>query len=787
MRRSSTLIAIALGCSSIVSPATAATFNWTNNSGGTYNVATNWTPNGNPGGADTVQFGINSTYTVAFNTAAVANILTVDRGDVTFDLNTATFRTNSLTSSSMGNTAHTATLRITDGAFRPGNLTMGVIAGATSNLILDTASDTTIGSGPLLIGQSGNANLTLQNGAVLTSSGAGLGINVGGVGNATIVGTGAVSKWTIGNAPLRIGSNGTGAVDIQTNGEVSAFGLEIGENLNSVGTLSVGGLASKFTTDGLANIGGASPTATAASATLNVANGAVVSLNGETNLRTNAQVNVTGGTLNLNTVNVATGADVDWQAGTINFANGSTLTTGLLDKLLAGTSTLGANRTLSATAGTIDLASTLIVSGGRIAAPTINLNADMDISGFSNIAAGATMTIGVGRTLQLRDFSTLGAATSITNSGGTVVLNGRFVNVTGPFINNGGYVRGVGRFSGGLNNGAAGTLRLEAGDHIIIDQTNRTNGGTIELAGGTIDYSQSLINQAGGVITGRGVFRGSSATPGGTGLTNQGVMSFSAGITDIFGDVDNTGAGKIIAAGGSIVTFYDDVVHNGSEIRTNSGSRSVFFGSVTGAGPFTGGGDVEFNGDLKPGNSPANLSFAGDVAVNTTAGLAIELGGIAKGAGYDALSIAGAASLSGLLDVSLINGFIPSPGQTFEIITALGGISGTFDFEQLPTLGGGLHFDVRYEPNAVLLAVASSAGDYNDDGNVDAADYVFLRKTLPQSAYADWRTQFGEAAAATAHSATNLFVPEPNSFVLIATSLLPLHCRRKRSTPLAQV
>ena len=396
-------------------------------------------------------------------------------------------------------------------------------------------------------------------------------------------------------------------MNIGSNGAVTAFGLEIGENLNSVGTLSVGGLTSSFTTAGIANIGGTSATSTAASATLNIAGGATVGLNGTTNFRTNAKVNLTGGTLNLNTVTVATGAAVNWQAGTINFANGSALTASLLDTLLSGTRTLGPDRTLSATAGTMNLASTLIVAGGRIAAPIINLNADMDISGFGSIAAGTTMTIGTGKTIQLRDFSTLGATTSITNSGGTVVLNGRFVNVTGAFINNGGYVRGVGRFTGGLNNGAAGTVRLESGDHIIVDQTGRTNAGTIELAGGTIEYSQSLTNQATGVITGRGVFRGSSAAPGASGLNNQGVLSFSAGITDIFGDVDNSGAGKIVAAGGSVVTFYDDVTHNGAEIRTNAGSRTVFFGALTGAGPFTGTGESSSTATSSPATARRNL------------------------------------------------------------------------------------------------------------------------------------------------------------------------------------
>jgi T5SS/PEP-CTERM-associated repeat protein len=793
MRRQLIVFAFIAASLSLAPAADAATFNWTSNTGGAFATAANWTPAGIPATNDEARFEINDTYTVTIAAAATVNTFTQTRGNATFDLNSNTLRFTNVTNNTMGSSAGLAsTLRIMDGVFRPGNLNIGAIAGATSNLILDTASNTTVGTGALLIGQSGTGNLTLQNGAALTTTnGAGLGIAAGGIGNAVVSESGTGATWLIETAPLRIGGSGTGSMSILSGGGVTAFGLEIGENLNSVGTLSVGGLAASFTTAGTANIGGSSATAIAKEATLNVATGGTVSLNGTTNLRTNAKINLTGGTLNLNTLNVTNGASVNWQAGTINFANGSAVTAGLLNTLLAGTNTLGANHTLSATAGAMSLTSTLIVSGGRIAAPTINLNANMDISGFSNVIAGTTMTIQAARTIQLGDFSTLGATTSITNNGGTLVLTGPFANVTGPFINSSGYVRGIGRFSGGLNNSAGGTLRLEAGNHIIIDQTNRKNDGTIELAGGTIEYTQYLINETSGVITGRGVFRGSSADPGDTGLFNRGVLSFSAGISDIFGDVNNQATGKIIAAGGSVVTFYDDVINNGVEIRTNVGSRSVFFGSVTGAGPFTGGGDVELNGDLKPGNSPANVNFGGNLLISPTAGLDIELAGTIKGAGHDALTVGGQLSLSGGLTVSLINNFVPQYGQSFEIITAGGGIDGAFLAELLPTLGGGLRFDVLYEPQAVKLAVAGIPGDYNFDGTVDAADYVVWRKTTGQSGTAlaadgnndgdintddfnIWRSHFGMSytPGAGASNSGNAATPEPSTFCLISIAAL---------------
>jgi hypothetical protein len=65
-------------------------------------------------------------------------------------------------------------------------------------------------------------------------------------------------------------------------------------------------------------------------------------------------------------------------------------------------------------------------------------------------------------------------------------------------------------------------------------------------------------------------------------------------------------------------------------------------------------------------------------------------------------------------------------------------------------------------------------GDYNDDGFVDAADYVVWRKGFATGAYTQheynaWRSNFGATiagAAAVAHPSLQSVVPEPNALVL---------------------
>jgi hypothetical protein len=82
-------------------------------------------------------------------------------------------------------------------------------------------------------------------------------------------------------------------------------------------------------------------------------------------------------------------------------------------------------------------------------------------------------------------------------------------------------------------------------------------------------------------------------------------------------------------------------------------------------------------------------------------------------------------------------------------------------------------------------AASSGAGDFNGDGNVNAADYVVWRKTDGSSTgYDDWRMNFGSTAGSGSAGFAN--VPEPNgvAFVFglgIASCKMNRHSRTFRS------
>src|SRR5262249_194061 len=152
-------------------------------------------------------------------------------------------------------------------------------------------------------------------------------------------------------------------------------------------------------------------------------------------------------------------------------------------------------------------------------------------------------------------------------------------------------------------------------------------------------------------------------------------MAFSAGISDVFGDVHNsTGLASqgITVSGNANVTFWDDVTNGTSSsdptlFRVSSGSVATFFGTYSGNG-VSGTGNIYYEADVSPGFSPASVSYGGNVTLDSTARLKIELGGTTPGAQFDQMHVGGQLSLGGTFQVLLINGFTPAAGNSFDLL-----------------------------------------------------------------------------------------------------------------------
>jgi hypothetical protein len=103
--------------------------------------------------------------------------------------------------------------------------------------------------------------------------------------------------------------------------------------------------------------------------------------------------------------------------------------------------------------------------------------------------------------------------------------------------------------------------------------------------------------------------------------------------------------------------------------------------------------------------------------------------------------------------------------------------------ETLISLGNGLSYFEETDSITIVAATSAAlAGDFNSDGFVDAADYVFWRKNIgTPEAYDEWLGNFGAAPSAASSTANSTVgVPECSSVCLLACAWLSLYLTRLR-------
>jgi hypothetical protein len=232
---------------------------------------------------------------------------------------------------------------------------------------------------------------------------------------------------------------------------------------------------------------------------------------------------------------------------------------------------------------------------------------------------------------------------------------------------------------------------------------------------------------------------------------------------------------------------------------------------------FTGNGELvnDFGSTLQLNNqvdADAHLVNEGELVIGrdvrldsfsqmSTGTLGIQIADILPDA-FDVLTVEGNAELGGTLLAELTDGFEPVLGNSFTVLrTIFGNISGEFEDTVLPEFND-LTFDVVYNPQSVVLEVVAAGlpGDYNDDGVVNAADYVVWRNQegtdfeLPNrdpelegdvgaDDYDFWVDHFGNTTGGGAASTLSNTVPEPGSLVLLLFGLATWACHcAERST-----
>ena len=119
-----------------------------------------------------------------------------------------------------------------------------------------------------------------------------------------------------------------------------------------------------------------------------------------------------------------------------------------------------------------------------------------------------------------------------------------------------------------------------------------------------------------------------------------------------------------------------------------------------------------------------------------------------------------------------------SSGQQLLRILALGGQTlTTLAYDPTQAAGSQYSFNVQQ--------ITSLAGDYNNDGKVDAQDYVLWRKSPGTyggnpAGYIAWRSNFGAGGPGAGSSLSGSSVPEPGTLLLALTGIVAFGFGRRR-------
>ncbi len=130
-------------------------------------------------------------------------------------------------------------------------------------------------------------------------------------------------------------------------------------------------------------------------------------------------------------------------------------------------------------------------------------------------------------------------------------------------------------------------------------------------------------------------------------------------------------------------------------------------GKVRGNGRLV--GNLTSTGTIAPGLpvTAGSITITGNVTLQPTSLLALDLGGLTRKTAYDCLTVSGAFTLGGNLAVSLLGGFTPLLGHTFDLFDSAS-TSGTFAALNLPSLTAGLGWNTSLLATTGVVSVMST-------------------------------------------------------------------------------
>lgn len=304
----------------------------------------------------------------------------------------------------------------------------------------------------------------------------------------------------------------------------------------------------------------------------------------------------------------------------------------------------------------------------------------------------------------------------------------------------------------GVNKLGEGVLRLTATNsftgpveirggvlHADTDGSLGADESRVLIFDGTLKLGEAFITTADGKWH-RQIGIGSN---GATIDTNGNAIAYAGGLIDVAIDDGSLGTLSFVGTPMEIAADLELNANWNADLTIAQGL------SLSGRGAVL--GELTMDGIYRPGNSPGTVTSAGSLQMTPNAVLEIEIDGpgTSDGAGnYDRLVFTSADSqfgANGTLDVVLRgisapakNDYTPTLGQGFQVVSAPGGVSGSFASLSQPSAGlaSGTQMDVVYGGDSLTLYVTPasyaniSAASVSSNANRDRLGGI-LQRTRP--------------------------------------------------------
>lgn len=587
---------------------------------------------------------------------------------------------------------------LSTGSMKIGNLTHEVLGGPTtstersrgevsvSSVATDTVPRSTVSVlGQMDVGVDGDGTVNILQGGTLSSFGAALGTEANGFGivRVTSAAPDHAAVWN-NTAALRVGNAGAGELFVEQNGRATTGTAFIG-GAGGTGMVRVSRNGASWIVDGELAVGG---TGTGTGLLAIQEGGYVKSGTGRLGVDDGAAASV------LLARRDSVGGPATWEIDgdlIVGTVNGAPANRAFLLSILSD------SQALVTGAARVRKGGFIFLDGGLLQADSLELASAGAFEWRSGTVRVKSVTLGASPWTPLGMVLTAGQvleADVLDVGAGVLAVVGGQAHV------------GALRMAGGTVAGTTWTppTTLSGYGTIAARYMSSAADARIHASGGSLvvgDLNSEDAFQFGGEISvGAGsrlvVNSGSRATLGsltvleaGSSLVSVNGLSLGSG-----SELRATGSASIVGA------FTNQGTVNGP---ATPGAVLVFNDDVDGAGSFT--GNVRFEQIHSPGNSPAIVTLE-NVTYASTSTLDIEILGPEPGTGHDRIEVSGLAALAGTLDVAFLDGYAPTVGTSFILMT-FGSHTGQFGTMAVSGLAPSVRLVADYGAHDLTLTVAA--------------------------------------------------------------------------------